>query len=1453
MELLEWRLCLSAIRIVNWNTENGPNDSADDALFRTVLEAIGQENVAGNIERPSILALQETDNAQGGTNSVARVENILDNLYPSTDYAQVTTSLDGGGDATGFVFDVSAVSLLSSVTVPGSFTHDVLRAEFRPTGTFGAEDFFIYTAHLKAGTTSADEITRGNEAALIRADADRLGEGTNVIIVGDFNMKNSNEDAFFQFVAAGPGQVRDPINRLGNWNNNNSFKDIHTQNPSNSPSGGGMDDRFDLQLASAELFDGVGLEYVTGSYHAFGNNGTHLLNSGIETGAGASPAVLAALAQASDHLPVVVDYEFDDQPAGITITDTGSGTITAEGRYIDTYLVSLDTIPTADVQVTITSDGQTVLGNAGTNSITLTFTPQNAETPQTVVVQAVDDTAPEGNHVSQLTHVVSSADAEYAALAPLVFDVLVIDDEAPTVLINEVDTFDGTTGNSGQFIELYDGGIGNTSLNGLTVVLYDGATDLVYASIGLNGFTTDASGLFLLGAAAISQADLSFADGLIQSGIDAIAIYDDDVSAYPIGSPVTTQNLIDAIVYGPSSGSDAGLLPLMKSGQPLVNENENHLQASQSMSRIDDGGYARQTVTYEATTATPGQLNHPRLPGVTILGEENLVVSEAGAVDSFDIALNSRPSGDVTITLNPDADLDIGAGFGLPLILVFDDINALQTQTISIRAFDDAISEGTHSRLITLEVSSADGNYAGVELSDISVSILDDEPAPTPSIVISEIMYNPRSSEGSFSGEWVEVVNTGTATVDIGGWRLADEDASPTWGAIAAGTRLTPGEIAVLYDASFVNDQGFRAAWGISDAVQVIGVAWGELDNSPSSTNEILQLVDALGATQDVVNFDDEGAWPTDDPDGASIYLTDVLADNNVGTAWSRSTAGEANARTANGFPFSSVDVGSPGDVPEFFLPSGVTVTAAGGSTLVSEDGTQDLLSVVLDSVPTENVTVIVTPDSQLDLGKGPGASISLLFTPETAFTPQSIVVSAVDDTEFEGEHTGIISFLIDSGDPNYQSVQITDVSATISDNDTLPARVTLHGEALQYTGPGQYWFNYYVTASNGPVQITSFTLPFAFDATRVSFSGLAADFVPNAGFELSSLATLPSPPFAADYGFTASIEGITLQDQETEVLFSVLLTVDNLFVPTESTLVGAPMLEGFDAAFVQVTDETSQGIPSAEVAFDSGMLLLGDTVAPTILSVKVAGSSWSSGFLTSVDAAESEGWLLEEANQLRNLSWTNVDTIYVQFSEDIGDFTAADFALVGVNVPDYAAASMIGSVSYDSGSFVATIHLSTPFAADKVLLQIEDGVTDLAGNQLDGEWTDSVSTESGNGTAGGDFNFRFNVLPGDVNGNGIVLGDDVLAVNGKTFTFPGFPSYDPFTDIDGSGSVLGDDVLAVNGRTFTFLPGGEPVAPAPLVASLAANKLDQEEEDVWADSIDVVFEALSDETLLES
>lgn len=164
-----------------------------------------------------------------------------------------------------------------------------------------------------------------------------------------------------------------------------------------------------------------------------------------------------------------------------------------------------------------------------------------------------------------------------------------------------------------EFVELYDGGAGNTSLDGLVVVFYNGSNDLSYAAFDLDGKTTNAAGFFLLGNSGVLPAPgLTFAGNLLQNGADAVAIYFGNASDFPNNTPVTTANLIDAVVYDTDDADDPGLLVLLNSGQPQVNEGTFSSAPDQAIARVPDGGVARNTSTYVQQMPTPGGTNVPR-------------------------------------------------------------------------------------------------------------------------------------------------------------------------------------------------------------------------------------------------------------------------------------------------------------------------------------------------------------------------------------------------------------------------------------------------------------------------------------------------------------------------------------------------------------------------------------------------------------------------------------------------------------------------------------------------------------------------------------------------------------------------------------------------------------------------------------------------------------------------
>lgn len=190
---------------------------------------------------------------------------------------------------------------------------------------------------------------------------------------------------------------------------------------------------------------------------------------------------------------------------------------------------------------------------------------------------------------------------------------------ATQLIINEVDA-DTAGVDTLEFIELFSPGFaaGPVSLNGFVVVLYNGSNDLSYLTIDLNGRTTSPTGYFTIGNADVPGVDLVVPGDSLQNGADAVALFVGAAADFPVGTPIRTQNLRDALVYDTADPDDAGLLALLNPGQPQIDENGNLTAATVSMQRCPNAsGGERNTSSYLINTPTPDTVNNCVLPTPT--------------------------------------------------------------------------------------------------------------------------------------------------------------------------------------------------------------------------------------------------------------------------------------------------------------------------------------------------------------------------------------------------------------------------------------------------------------------------------------------------------------------------------------------------------------------------------------------------------------------------------------------------------------------------------------------------------------------------------------------------------------------------------------------------------------------------------------------------------------------
>jgi hypothetical protein len=245
--------------------------------------------------------------------------------------------------------------------------------------------------------------------------------------------------------------------------------------------------------------------------------------------------------------------------------------------------------------------------------------------------------------------------------------------------------------------------------------------------------TTNANGFFVLGNSGVSPAPgLTFANNSLQNGADGIGLYFGVVGPVANGTAPTsvqlTGNLKDAVVYNTAGTVDADLVADLNPGQPQVNENQNSLGTTQSLSRVPDGGSPLDTSNYVAQVPTPSSYNEALPVGVLVLqSAQRVEVVEGGTADSYQIALLSIPTANVQVTIDPDGEADLGAGPGAAIVLTFTPADALVPQTVNVAAVNDMAVEGYHSSTITHTLASADTRYDGFVVPNVVAAITDND------------------------------------------------------------------------------------------------------------------------------------------------------------------------------------------------------------------------------------------------------------------------------------------------------------------------------------------------------------------------------------------------------------------------------------------------------------------------------------------------------------------------------------------------------------------------------------------------------------------------------------------------------------------------------------------------------------------------------------------------------
>ena len=672
---------------------------------------------------------------------------------------------------------------------------------------------------------------------------------------------------------------------------------------------------------------------------------------------------------------------------GFTVTHSGGTTEATEGGATDSFTVVPIENPFGNITLTLTTSTEYTL-----STTTLYFSMMAWNTPQEIVVTAVDDIDIEGPETVFVSSSISTFGFKYSNTILSPISVTIIDNDAstPGVTITESDA--ATNVVEGADTDTYTIVLDTEPTGNVTVSIASGAQSTVStSSIVFTAANWDTAQTITVTAVDDFVVEGSHTSAITHSAVSS----DDDYDAIAISS--VTANITDndspsfvlnGFAFDTTEGGASVVAGIKLGAEPTEN-----VYIPVSSSDTTEGTVSTSSITFTSVdwdsfhfvTITPvddlivdGDIDYSLVfgaatsedsnwdgPGInpadpTVTNADNDTagvtitesaastdVTEGGATDSYTIVLNTQPASSVTISIDPDVQASVSTSS-----IIFTTVNWNTPQTVTVTADNDNIDEGAHTSTLSHTASSADGNYDEIVISDLTVDITDND---TAGITTSAISENTTEDEGTAT---FTVVLT-SRPIDIVNIPVSSSDA--TEGTVSTSSlRFNPGN------------------WNTARTVTVTGV-----NDNIDDGNIVYSIVVGAATSDTDSNYDGLS--------GENVSVTNT--DNDT---------------------------------------AGVTVTQSGGTTTLTEGGATDTYTLFLDTQPTASVTLTLAADAQSTI-----STSSIVFTTGNWNVAQTITVTSVNDQVAEGEHTSTITHTAASADSSYNGVGIGSVTANITDNDT--------------------------------------------------------------------------------------------------------------------------------------------------------------------------------------------------------------------------------------------------------------------------------------------------------------------------------------------------------------------------------------------------------------------------------
>ena len=718
----------------------------------------------------------------------------------------------------------------------------------------------------------------------------------------------------------------------------------------------------------------------------------------------------------------------DNDTPGVTVSPTS---LAVNEGSTNTYTVELDTLPTGNVMVAISSNNTDVT----VSSSTLTFTTTNWTSAQTVTVTAGqdDDAAVD---MATLTHNPSGAD--YGSVGDADLAVTVTDDETVGVTVTPT-SLTVTEGGMNTYTVVLD--TQPTATVTVTIVDPTDNADVTANPASLTFTTSNWSTAQTVTVSAAEDGDPLEDTATVThtvSGGDYGAITAQDVAV------TVTDNDTPGVTVAPTSltvgegdmGTYTVKLNTLPTGNVTVAISSNNTDVTVSPSSLTftagnwnstqtvtvsagqdaDAADDMATLTHNPSGADYGSVGDADL-AVTVTDDEtvdvtvtptSLTVTEGG-MNTYTVVLDTQPTATVTVTIvDPTDNADVTAN---PASLTFTTSNWDTAQTVTVSAAEDG-DPLEDTATVTHTVSG--GDYGAITAQDVAVTVTDND---TPGVTVAPTSLTVGEGDMGTYTVKLNTLPTGNVMVDISS-NNADVTVSPSSLTFTAGNWNSTQTVTVSagQDADAADDMATLthnpsgADYGsVGDADLAVTVTDDEtvgvtvtptsLTVTEGGMNTYTVVLDTQPTATVTVTIVD----PTDNADVTANPASLTFTTSNWSTAQTVTVSaaedgdpledtatvthtvsgGDYGAITAQDVAVTVTDNDTPG------------VTVAPTSLTVGE-GDMGTYTVKLNTLPTGNVTVAISSNNA-DVTVSPS---SLTFTAGNWNSTQTVTVSAGQDAD---------------------------------------------------------------------------------------------------------------------------------------------------------------------------------------------------------------------------------------------------------------------------------------------------------------------------------------------------------------------------------------------------------------------------------------------------------------------